>query len=181
MKHLLYIAASLLVGGMIATSCNDDNDNWKEYAQWRDANTQWYEAQKELTVGGKPYYTELSPAWFRNSGVLIHYFNDRSETAGNLSPMLTSTVSVKYKGMLYNGVGFDSTAVAGSDSVRKFSLSGVIEGWKVALSDMHVGDSCEVIIPYSLAYGVNGSSGISPYSTLKFGIKLVDIPTYEIP
>ena len=181
MKHLLYLASCLICVSAFITACNDDDDAWKEYAEWRNTNDRWYLAQKELTSAGKPYYTELSPEWYRNSGVLIHYFNDRTETAGNLSPMLTSTVAVKYKGMLYNGVGFDSTAVAGSDTVRTFGLSGVIDGWKIALSDMRVGDTCEVVIPYALAYGVNGSSGISPYSTLKFGIKLVDILTYEIP
>lgn len=180
MKHLLYIVASLAVISIILAACSS-NDTWTEYEEWRNTNNEWYLTQKDLTAAGKPYYTELNPKWYPNSGVLIHYFNDRTATEGNLSPMLTSTVSVRYKGMLYNGVVFDSTATRGTDSVRTFSLSGVIDGWKIALSDMRVGDTCEVVIPYALAYGVNGSTGISPYSTLKFGIKLCDIPTYEIP
>ncbi|MBD5319418.1 MAG: hypothetical protein HDS07_00745 [Bacteroides sp.] len=180
MKHLLYLATLLIGASALMTSCSDD-DTWSEYATWRNTNNEWYLARKDsLTAAGKPYYTALSPSWYVNSGVLIHYFNDRSLTEGNLSPMLTSQVTVKYKGQLYNGLTFDSTAVAGTDSVRTFGLQGVIDGWKVALTDMRVGDTCEIIVPYALAYGVNGSSGIAPYSTLRFGIKLVDIPAYEI-
>ena len=112
--------------------------------------------------------------------MLIHYFNDRAKTEGNLSPLKSSKVAVKYKGMLYTGIGFDSTTI-GPDSVRIFGLSSLIAGWKVALQDMRVGDTCEIVIPYTMGYGVAGSRSISPYSTLKFGMKLVDIPSYEIP
>ena len=56
----------------------------------------------------------------------------------------------------------------------------MIQGWVVALQDMRVGDSCEVVIPYSMAYGSQDLGTIKPYSMLKFGIKLVDIPFYEI-
>ena len=180
MKKILYIALSFIAVTISICSCNSDDDTWAEYQVWRTDNLNWYLAQKDSTVAGQKYYTELSPSWMQHSGVLIHYFNDRSLTAGNLVPMATSTVTVKYKGMLYNGVAFDSTTVATSDSVRTFALSGLITGWQVALQDMHVGDTCEVIIPYFMGYGANGNSGISPYSTLVFGMKLTDIAGYEI-
>lgn len=95
--------------------------------------------------------------------------------------MSTSQVSVKYKGQLYNGVTFDSTTVDTDDSVRTFSLDKVIDGWKIALTDMRVGDTCEIILPYAVGYGIQGSTSIYPYSVLRFGIKLTDIPEYEIP
>ena len=56
----------------------------------------------------------------------------------------------------------------------------MIQGWTVALEDMRVGDSCEVVIPYTMAYGAQSSGLIKPYSALKFHIKLVDIPFYQI-
>lgn len=182
MKKLLYIISLLIGGSIVLSSCGDDGNTWSDYADWRNANTSWYLAQKERTnPDGSLYFTELSPDWYKNSGVLIHYFNDRSKTEGNLSPMSTSRVSVKYKGSLYNDVVFDSTATDTADSVRTFTLSETIVGWKIALSDMRVGDSCEIILPYTVGYGANGSTSISPYSALKFGIKLTDIPAYEIP
>lgn len=182
MKKLFYIGVTLIATAIAFASCGDDGNDWTQYAEWRNNNIKWYLEQKEKKdADGNPYYTELSPEWFANSGVLIHYFNDRSKTEGNLSPIKTSTVAVKYKGMLYDGSVFDSTTVATSDSVRTFGLTEIIQGWRLALQDMRVGDTCEVVIPYTLGYGVSGSSSISPYSMLKFGIKLVDIPTYEIP
>lgn len=182
MKKLIFTFILVISLSSIVASCGDDGNSWTEYSQWRNDNIEWYLQQKELkNPNGTSYYTELSPAWYTNSGVLIHYFNDRQQTAGNLSPLLTSHVSVKYRGELYNGVAFDSTATTGADTVRTFALSNVVPGWKVALCDMHVGDSCEVVIPYTMGYGAQGTTSISPYSTLKFNIKLVDIPAYEIP
>lgn len=182
MKKLLYLCTILISVSAAFSSCGDDGNNWTDYAEWRNTNNNWYLEQKDLkNVDGTNFYSELNPDWYPNSGVLIHYFNNRSETVGNLSPMVTSHVSVKYKGMLYNGTVFDSTAVATSDSVRTFALSDLVPGWKVALTDMRVGDTCEIVLPYNMGYGANGANTISPYSSLKFGIKLVDIPNYEIP
>lgn len=182
MKKLLYIA-TLFVGAVIVmSSCNDNDDTWSEYQTWRINNYNWYIEQSQRTnPNGTKYFQELSPSWYPNSGVLIHYFNDRTQTEGNLSPMSTSQVSVKYKGQLYNGVTFDSTTVDTDDSVRTFSLDKVIDGWKIALTDMRVGDTCEIILPYAVGYGIQGSTSIYPYSVLRFGIKLTDIPEYEIP
>ncbi|MBD5254913.1 MAG: hypothetical protein HDS53_02365 [Barnesiella sp.] len=182
MKKLIYLVAMIIGLSATVASCGDSGNSWTEYEEWRNANIEWYLAQKDRkNPDGTPYYKELNPSWYTNSGVLIHYFNDRKQTEGNLSPLITSQVSVKYKGELYNGSVFDSTAVATSDSVRTFTLSGTVIGWKVALTDMHVGDTCEVVLPYTMGYGAAGNTSISPYSSLKFGIKLVDIPAYEIP
>lgn len=181
MKKLFYLGSALIATLVAFASCGSDGNDWTDYAEWRNANIKWYLEQKDLKdTEGNPYYTELSPEWYPNSGVLIHYFNDRAKTEGNISPLKSSKVAVKYKGMLYNGIGFDSTTI-GPDSVRIFGLSSLIAGWKVALQDMRVGDTCEIVIPYTMGYGVAGSRSISPYSTLKFGMKLVDIPSYEIP
>lgn len=180
MKRLLHTALIGITATMAVTGCSSD-DNWADYREWREANAAWYNEQMERTnPDGTPYYTELNPSWLKNSGVLIHYFNDRSVTAGNLSPYITSTVEVKYKGTLYTGVTFDSTAVSGADTVRTFALSSVVKGWQIAMLDMHVGDTVEVIIPFAMGYGETGSGVILPYSALKFGIKLTDIPQYEI-
>ena len=182
MKKLLYFVCLAVAFSTALVSCGDDDNSWSSYADWRNSNNQYYLQQKERkNPDGTPYYQELNPKWYNQAGVLIHYFNDRRLTAGNLKPLITSHVSVKYKGELYNGTVFDSTTTSTADSVRTFLLSGTIIGWQVALTDMHVGDSCEIILPYTVGYGTTGSLSTNPYSTLKFGIKLVDIPAYEIP
>lgn len=169
---------------IIVSACGMDNEStWDEYSDWREANENWFFEQKNRTnPDGTPYYSVLSPAWNPSEYILIHYFNDRKLTENNLSPMLTSTVDVKYIGRLYNDEAFDSsyTMTTHGDSVYRTKCSNVIQGWQIALFDMHVGDSCEMIIPYILAYGASENSVIKPFSALKFNVKLVDIPFYEV-
>lgn len=179
MKHLLLISVAALTL-LAATSCGKDDNNWDDYTAWRDANYQWYLEQSQLLdEDGNPFYTQLNPLTYPQSGVLIHYFNDRTLTAGNLRPYVTSTVKVKYIGRLYDGTIFDQTNESTSET-RSFSVNGTITGWKIAIPDMHVGDTCQVVLPYPVGYGSDGSSSIPPYSTLQFNIRLVDIPDYEI-
>lgn len=165
------------------TACNEDNP-WKKYADWREANTEYYDGLRfELDEKGNNVYTTLSPSWNPGANILIKYLNDRTLTEGNLSPMITSTVYVKYIGRLYNGVAFDSSYTATAsygDSLFAARPSSLIEGWQIALLDMRVGDSARVVIPYNLGYGVSGSTVIPPYSTLVFDMKLADIADYEI-
>lgn len=182
MKKLLYLIGVLFTAAVSITSCGDDGNDWTNYADWRNTNNAWYlNCLDSVNPDGTPYYTQLNPSYLPKAGVLIHYFNDRSKTTGNLQPMLTSRVTVKYRGAYYNNVAFDSTATTGADTVRSFALNGTIIGWQIALADMHVGDTAEVVLPYTMGYGSAGNSSIPPYSALKFGIKLVDIPAYEIP
>lgn len=167
---------------MFAAACSDDDNTWDDYADWRNANEAWLSEQAARTNDdGTPYYTKLTPAWDTSAYVLIHYFNDRRLTEGKLSPLLTSTVDVKYIGRLYNDEPFDSsfTSQSPADSIYRTACNKVIRGWVIALEDMRVGDSCEVLIPYQQAYGAANSGVIKPYSALNFGIKLVGIPYYE--
>lgn len=164
---------------MVATSC-DDNNTWSDYSEWREANNDWLLQQGALLDDdGNAFYTRVVPEWNKSAYVYMHYFNDRTLTEGNLSPMYTSTVSVKYIGRLYNNTPFDSSFTA-VDSLFTTKLGSVISGWTIALENMRVGDSARVIIPYQQGYGATSSGSIPPYSTLQFDIKLVDIPLYEI-
>lgn len=169
----------------IVSSCITDGESvWEQYAEWRETNENWFNEQKVRTdSNGLKYYNEISPEWDTTQSVLIHYFNNRKLTEGNLSPLYSSTVDVKYKGCLYNEVPFDSSytlTAAYGDSIYRTECKKVILGWIVALEKMRVGDSCEVIIPQNLAYKDQDKGIIKPYSALKFHIKLVDIPFYEI-
>lgn len=87
---------------------------------------------------------------------------------------------VKYIGRFYNGTAFDSSYLQ-TDSIFETKLSSVVSGWQIALQNMHVGDSCEVVIPYQSAYGSTGYSSVPPYSNLVFHMKLKDIPDWETP
>ena len=183
MKHItlrLLPIAALAVAGLALTSCGDDDKStWEQYKDWRQANIDFFEAEKyRITESGVNEYTPLTPAWNIGSQILVKYLSDRSKTEGNLSPLLTSTVKVKYIGRLYNNVAFDSSYLM-TDSVLETSVGDVIAGWTTALQYMRVGDSARVVIPYSMAYGASGSGSIPPYSTLVFDMKLTDIVDYE--
>lgn len=180
MRKLIRLLPFAIAAATLLPACNKE-DNWDEYKDWRNANNEWYQQQMyKLDSLGQPYYTQLSPAWNPNSGVLIHYLNDRSLTEGNLSPLQTSVVSTRYYLRLYDGTPVDSSYNL-TDSIYSDVLANQISGWQVALNDMRVGDSCEIIVPYLQGYGTTGSLKINPYSALHFKIELVDIPFYEVP
>ena len=182
MKKFPFIILLAAVLGGVFTSCFKDDENIDKYSEWYEINTNWYQAQADLTEGGSKYYTQVTAPWDPNAQVLIHWFNDTTKTKGNLKPKFTSTVDVKYLLKLYDGTAVDSSFLSTSpaDSLFRCRLNmGVIEGWGIAIPKMHVGDSCRVLVPYYVGYGSTASGIIKPYSTLQFDIKLVGIPAYE--
>jgi FKBP-type peptidyl-prolyl cis-trans isomerase FklB len=189
MKRLPLILMLTLVLAFVISSCSlNSDDTWNKYEDWRNANDAWLTAQAAKTnADGSKYFTKVVPTWDSQSYVLLHFFNDTTKTQKMLKPLYTSTVDVKYEGRLYNYEEFDSSYsnTTPADSLFRTSVSDVIGGWAIALMDMHIGDSCEVVIPYSIAYGSSGSTSssttIDPYSNLHFFIKLVDIPGYYKP
>lgn len=179
MKLFKYIFLMPLSVLFIACGGDDEADTWEEYTEWREANVSWLDEQEALVGNdGKKIYTRVVPAWNENAYVLMRWFNDTNATRGNLSPLYTSTVDVKYIGRLYNDEPFDSSYLSTTpgDSLYRTKLTNVITGWTIAMERMHVGDSVELLVPYMQGYG-SASQGkiIKPYSTLKFNIKLVNI------
>ncbi|MCM1224027.1 MAG: FKBP-type peptidyl-prolyl cis-trans isomerase [Lachnospiraceae bacterium] len=182
MRKLFFCATFLAALSIGISSCTDSTDVWEQYQEWRTINDDFYNEQLARTnPDGTKYYSLLQPAWYPQSGVLIHYFNDRAETEGNLSPMYTSTVDTRYHLAYCEGTPIDSSTniTTYGPGIFRTQLSAVIPGWVIAMEDMRVGDTAEVLIPYQQGYGTNTASGILPYSALKFNIRLVDIVDYE--
>lgn len=183
MKFIKFIATSalLIASAMMLPSCNldDSKDSESEaYQKWKELNDNYMtDVEKELNDEGKPKYTKVVPKWNTNAYVLMRWFNDTTLTRDNLRPLYTSTVDCKYIGRFYNDQPFDSSylSVNPADSIFRTSLTKVIPGWTIAFERMHVGDSVEVIIPYSQGYGTQSSGSVPAYSTLKFNIRLVDV------
>ncbi len=92
--------------------------------------------------------------------------------------MLTSTVSTKYIGRLYDNTPVDSSYNR-TDAIFTARVSSLIQGWQMALMNMHVGDTVQMVIPYELGYGSSLTGSIYPYSALRFNMRLADIPYYE--
>lgn len=186
MKKFPFILIAFILVCSFLTSCfKDDDPNRGKYADWKKANDAWLLDQANLIdekTGGN-YYTQVVAKWDNNSKVYIHWYNDTMLTKGNLKPYYTSMVDVKYKGMLYDNTPFDSSYLRTSPAAGVYRTrlgANVIEGWNVALTHMHVGDTCRVLVPQNVGYGSNGSgSVIKPFSALIFEIKLVDIYKLE--
>ncbi|EST14266.1 domain amino terminal to FKBP-type peptidyl-prolyl isomerase family protein [Pseudomonas putida S610] len=84
-------------------------------------------------------------------------------------PKAGAKVLVNYVGRLPSGEVFDQ-----SREPQWFSLDSVIEGWQMALPQMHVGAKWRLVIPSALAYGADGAGDlIAPYTPLVFEIQLL--------
>lgn len=176
----IIISLAILAASAFTACVGGDEVNTER--EWLNANNSWLEAQAKRTVEGTstPYYTRVVPAYDQGSYVLMHWFNDTTKTAGNLKPFITSTVDVKYIGRYYTGAAFDSSYTQ-TDSIFNTKVNSVVAGWKIALQNMHVGDSCEVIVPFQSAYGTSGYGSIPAYTNLVFTMKLKSITGYEKP
>lgn len=176
MKKFFYTVIMAIVAVTMLDSCLGKTIE-DEYKDWREDNDAWF--QKQMS---SRQYTVLTAAWDPSAKTLIRWHNDTMLTKGNLKPLITSTVDVKYHVSLYNGTPIDSSyyLTSPADSIYRSQLNQNVEGWMIALTHMHVGDSCTVIIPYQQGYGSNKKSDVLiPYSTLVFNLKLVDIYKYK--
>ncbi len=87
------------------------------------------------------------------------------------NPVATSTVSCVYTGKLLSGATFDATA-----NPISFSLSGVIDGWKIGIKLIKKGGRIKLIIPSALAYSCTGyPPTIAPNTPLFFDVTLTDV------
>lgn len=93
--------------------------------------------------------------------------------SGTVSPKPDSVVTVHYRGTLINGREFDNSYKRAYPEA--FRLNQVIDGWQLALLQMHVGDKWVIYIPSDLGYGNRPSGPIPAFSTLVFEVELLGI------
>ena len=101
------------------------------------------------------------------------YYRDLTAGTGATAGA-TSRVSTYYVGYLADGSKFGE--LASPSAPFTFTLnatpSEVIAGWNEGIVGMKVGGVRQLIIPPSLAYGVNGSGAIPPNAVLVFNVTL---------
>ncbi|HEY5750857.1 MAG TPA: FKBP-type peptidyl-prolyl cis-trans isomerase [Chryseolinea sp.] len=92
-------------------------------------------------------------------------------TGSGAKPSVENCVEVKYKGkLLKDGRVFDQ-----AEKIA-FPLGGVIEGWKLGIPKLGIGDSATFYIPSGLAYGPQGYPGaIPPDAILIFDVQLLQV------
>ena len=92
---------------------------------------------------------------------------------GKVSPTVRSIVSVHYRGTLIDGKEFDNSYKR--NCPEAFRLCDVIDGWQIALQQMHAGDKWIIYIPSEMGYGSKASGPIPAYSTLIFEVELLSV------
>lgn len=129
----------------------------------------------------KKEYTEKNRMWLKDKaqepGIEaldggVYYRVIKSENAEGRTPDRNSVVTVHYTGKTINGKKFDSSL---GGVAPAFRLRDLIEGWIIALQQMHVGDKWELYIPADKGYGKYSQPGIPGGSTLIFEIELLGI------
>ena len=128
----------------------------REYIQ---ANKDWLEAKaKEEGVKALP------------NGICYKVLAEGN--AQSAKPSVRSIVTAHYTGKTIDGKTFDSSRGGVPLACR---LCDLIEGWIIAMQQMHIGDKWEVYIPAEMGYGKFSQPGIPGGSTLIFEIELLGI------
>ena len=95
------------------------------------------------------------------SGILYQIITPGDSTKPNLCTSLTMT----YTGKLMTGIEFQN-------GIFTSPLSGLIVGWQIAVPLIGKGGKIKMVIPSSLAYGVEGRPGIPSNAPLYFEMSL---------
>ena len=140
-----------------------------------------YRLTKEYKTMSKREYIQTNKDWLeaksKEDGVKALpkgiYYKVLSE--GNQSspkPTVRSIITAHYTGKTIDGKQFDSSRGGVPLACR---LCDLIEGWIIAIQQMHIGDKWELYIPAEMGYGKFSQPGIPGGSTLIFEIELLGV------
>ena len=175
---------------------DDDEDTSAEYENWQQRNDEMLElwaADPELKKY-KNYALNESATAGNSDCIYVKVLE--SGTGESITPFLTDTVRIAYRGRLIPSKTYPEGFVFDQSYLNEFSWATAspsqgaswITGFQTALLQMHVGDRWLIHIPYQLAYGSSDNSSTIPaYSNLIFDVALYDFwhpgekrPTFKI-
>ena len=131
----------------------------KSKAQYAQANKDWLVAKaKEEGVNALP------------GGIYYKVLSEGNQSSPQ--PSVRSIITAHYTGKTIDGKQFDTSRGGVPLACR---LCDLIEGWIIAMQQMHIGDKWELYIPAEMGYGKFSQPGIPGGSTLIFEIELVGI------
>jgi len=154
MKKWIYLVLVLVLAG-----CEAD------FQTWKDLNTDWL-AQNQVQYATTDSLTVM-PSELQYKAFHTGY--------GAIPKPTDSYVQVTYTGSLVDGTVFDT------GDQTWLAVEDLIVGWQEALCMMPQGSHWKIYVPYTVAYGVDGSKlangnfHIPPYSTLIFDVELNDV------
>jgi FKBP-type peptidyl-prolyl cis-trans isomerase len=126
----------------------------------------WHMAQQQALAG-----RQLSDGWSWLPGGVL-WKRTRGDGSG-AHPTVSDAVTVHYVGTFIDGETFDSSRARGQPAT--FPLGGLIKAWQEAIPMAGVGDTIELAIPATMAYGPVGRGPIPGGATLLFEIELLGI------
>lgn len=162
---ILTAATLVLLPSCLSTEEEVTND----YAAWRLLNERYVDSIENVTKDGSLVYEKIVPEWDKSIFVLVDWINDRTENSNLLTPLSNSTVTVKYTLTNIQGDTLDQ------NSSYVLQPNNMVTGFWTAVTNMHVHDTVNVVIPYNAGYGLYGNGNILPFTTLNFGIRLDSI------
>ena len=171
MKSINIFAIIFATSLLILPSCLG-NDAENDYSEWKALNEEYLSKAETETLDGKLKYEKIVPDWDPGIYILMQWLNDREENVNELSPISTSTITMNYTLTNIEGDTLDQGANFQSKP------NGLITGYWTAVTNMHVNDTVNVVVPYTAGYGAYGSGKIYPFSTLIFGIRLKSIDQF---
>lgn len=130
-------------------------------------------------MASKRAYIQANKDWLNNKAkekdVLplsngIYYKVLETGSPSGLMPTVRSIVTAHYTGRTIDNRVFDTSRGGVPLACR---LCDLIQGWIVAMQQMHVGDKWEVYIPAEMGYGKFSQPGLPAGSTLIFEIELL--------
>ena len=140
-----------------------------------------YRLTKECKTMSKREYIQANKDWLeaksKEEGVKafpkgICYKVLAEGDASSAQPTVRSIITAHYTGKTIDGKQFDSSRGGVPLACR---LCDLIEGWIIAMQQMHIGDKWELYIPAEMGYGKFSQPGIPGGSTLIFEIELLGI------
>jgi FKBP-type peptidyl-prolyl cis-trans isomerase len=130
------------------------------------------EVRPELSTADSLEIDRLYPTAHRTESGLRYVV--RALGSGTATPKPGDLATVHYAGRLLNGTPIDSSYQGGVPFRFRIGEGHVIAGWEEAIRTMKKGEKRTLIVPYWLAYGVDGRPPtIPPASTLVFEVELL--------
>lgn len=168
MKISRFFPLACMLSLILLPACFNDSKDDSDYSEWRELNQQYFNKMAVLEDNGSLVYDEFTPGWDNSFSILMRWHNERN--GDNLiTPLSNSTCHVKYTLTNIDGDTLDSSASFVCVPNK------MVTGFMAALMNMTINDTVTAILPFTAGYGSAGYSGIPPYSTLIFGIRLDSI------
>lgn len=184
MRRQLLLPVLALTGALVLAGCSSDSDTSSETSATSTATSSESATASDVEIGSEVGFSVAeafgeTPTVVFDSETPNEGLQVEATTVGDGEAVAAGAfVVVNYAGLVWGSdttfdSSFDRSAASG------FSLTGVVEGWGLALEGQTVGSRVLISIPPDLGYGSEGneSAGIGGEDTIVFVVDI--IATYD--